>query len=60
MTGLRRSYSLLTSAIDEQFEVGERVIVGGQRRGVVRYSGTTEFAPGSNSSLLKHLYTSEW
>ena len=44
--------SLLTSPPgdeqQQQLEVGDRVIVGGQRRGVVRFSGHTAFAPGTN------------
>ena len=51
-SGLRRSMSLLTSPPgdeqQQQLEVGDRVIVGGQRRGVVRFSGHTAFAPGTN------------
>ena len=51
-SGLRRSQSLLSSTIEEQFEVGDRVVVGGQRRGVIRYSGTTDFAPGIKQTRL--------
>ena len=43
--------SLLTSPPgdeQQQLEVGDRVIVGGQRRGVVRFSGHTAFAPGTS------------
>ena len=30
----------------EELEVGERVLVAGQRQGVIRFSGETDFAPG--------------
>ncbi|GAA31617.2 phosphatidylinositol glycan class U [Clonorchis sinensis] len=31
----------------QQFQLGDRVLVAGQRRGVIRYIGSTEFAPGT-------------
>lgn len=31
-------------------EVGERVIVAGQRKGTVRFAGNTQFAPGIKPS----------
>ncbi|KAI0207755.1 CAP-Gly domain-containing linker protein 4 [Lamellibrachia satsuma] len=49
-TGLSRSISsrssLYASLTDDDVTIGDRVIVAGQRRGVVRFSGETDFAPG--------------
>ena len=45
LTGLSRR-GKLSSHPEEVLEVGERVIVAGQRRGVVRFSGDADFAPG--------------
>ena len=42
-----RRGSKLSSHPEEILEVGERVIVAGQRKGVVRYSGEADFAPGN-------------
>ncbi|XP_035699194.1 CAP-Gly domain-containing linker protein 3-like [Branchiostoma floridae] len=44
-TGLRKRSSSMTSEPGE-LEVGDRVIVAGQRTGVIRFSGKTDFAPG--------------
>ncbi|TGZ50415.1 hypothetical protein CRM22_010810 [Opisthorchis felineus] len=45
-TGLRIQSS--TDGPDtQQFQLGDRVLVAGQRRGVIRYIGSTEFAPGT-------------
>ncbi|XP_077869503.1 CAP-Gly domain-containing linker protein 3-like [Saccoglossus kowalevskii] len=46
-TGLRRSPSSQSINSDPgDIETGDRVIVAGQRTGVVRFSGKTNFAPG--------------
>ena len=34
---------------NEIIDVGERVLVAGQRRGVIRFSGEADFAPGKLS-----------
>lgn len=51
--GLSRSISsrssLYASLTDDDVTIGDRVIVAGQRRGVVRFSGETDFAPGECS-----------
>ncbi|CAH1775616.1 unnamed protein product [Owenia fusiformis] len=43
-TGLRsRSH---TPSGEQNLEVGDRVVVAGQRKGTIRYAGETKFAPG--------------
>jgi len=32
--------------LGEILDLGERVLVAGQRKGIIRYSGETNFAPG--------------
>jgi len=48
--GLSRSMSsrssLYGSLTEDEVTIGDRVIVAGQRKGVVRFSGETDFAPG--------------
>lgn len=49
--GLRRSGSHTSASTPppaEQVATGERVVVAGQRRGIVRYTGQTDFAPGES------------
>ena len=50
LPGLSRSISsrssLYTSLGDGDVNIGDRVIVAGQRKGVVCFSGHTDFAPG--------------
>ena len=43
----------------EVLDQGDRVLVAGQRRGVVRFSGETDFAPGEVVGMIKCLITSE-
>lgn len=53
-TGLmkaNRSLSVVNGPVDE-LEVGERVLVAGQRKGVIRFSGETDFAPGWKILML--------
>ncbi|NXH50706.1 CLIP4 protein, partial [Dicaeum eximium] len=44
--GLYSSPTTRKNAIDEEIQVGDRVLVVGQRTGTVRFCGTTKFAPG--------------
>ena len=37
----------------EDLEIGDRVLVAGQRRGVIRFCGQTDFAPGK--TIFSHL-----
>ena len=53
VVGLRRGPRVFGLAEGEQpLNVGDRVLVAGQRRGYVRYSGQTKFAPGTVKRLL--------
>lgn len=38
-------------------EVGDQVLVAGQKHGIVRFFGKTDFAPGLSASLQWILYT---
>ncbi|NXY23218.1 CLIP4 protein, partial [Atrichornis clamosus] len=44
--GLYSSPTTRKSALDGEIQVGDRVLVVGQRTGTVRFCGTTKFAPG--------------
>ncbi|NXE92196.1 CLIP4 protein, partial [Menura novaehollandiae] len=44
--GLYSSPSTRKNALDGEIQVGDRVLVVGQRTGIVRFCGTTKFAPG--------------
>ncbi|NWS36146.1 CLIP4 protein, partial [Polioptila caerulea] len=44
--GLYSSPTMRKNALDGEIQVGERVLVVGQRTGTVRFYGTTKFAPG--------------
>ncbi|NXA83330.1 CLIP4 protein, partial [Thryothorus ludovicianus] len=44
--GLYSSPTTRKNALDGEIQVGERVLVVGQRTGTVRFYGTTKFAPG--------------
>ncbi|NXL73958.1 CLIP4 protein, partial [Leptocoma aspasia] len=44
--GLYSSPTTRKSAVDGEIQVGDRVLVVGQRTGTVRFCGTTKFAPG--------------
>jgi len=57
MTGLRGS-KMAASSSDESASgilVGDRVLVAGRRRGIVRYYGQTQFGPGTFYYLLYNL-----
>ncbi|XP_033109253.1 CAP-Gly domain-containing linker protein 3-like isoform X2 [Anneissia japonica] len=45
-TGRKNRSPSITSSCADEMDVGERVIVAGQRVGVVRFCGETMFAPG--------------
>ena len=45
--------SSTASTLDEHLEVGDHVMVGGHKRGVVRFSGKTDFAPGKSFILVQ-------
>ncbi|NXD95874.1 CLIP4 protein, partial [Chaetorhynchus papuensis] len=44
--GLYSSPTMRKNALDGEIQVGDRVLVVGQRTGIVRFCGTTKFAPG--------------
>ncbi|NXJ27215.1 CLIP4 protein, partial [Dicrurus megarhynchus] len=44
--GLYSSPTTRKNALDGEIQVGDRVLVVGQRTGIVRFCGTTKFAPG--------------
>ncbi|NXU41725.1 CLIP4 protein, partial [Drymodes brunneopygia] len=44
--GLYSSPTMRKNALDGEIQVGDRVLVVGQRTGTVRFCGTTKFAPG--------------
>ncbi|NXB62243.1 CLIP4 protein, partial [Struthidea cinerea] len=44
--GLYSSPATRKNALDGEIQVGDRVLVVGQRTGIVRFCGTTKFAPG--------------
>ncbi|NXY07748.1 CLIP4 protein, partial [Pteruthius melanotis] len=44
--GLYSSPAMRKNALDGEIQVGDRVLVVGQRTGTVRFCGTTKFAPG--------------
>ncbi|NXS21059.1 CLIP4 protein, partial [Mystacornis crossleyi] len=44
--GLYSSPTTRKNAVDAEIQVGDRVLVVGQRTGTVRFCGTTKFAPG--------------
>ncbi|NXB22676.1 CLIP4 protein, partial [Rhagologus leucostigma] len=44
--GLYSSPTTRKNAVDGEIQVGDRVLVVGQRTGTVRFCGTTKFAPG--------------
>ncbi|XP_068865435.1 CAP-Gly domain-containing linker protein 4 isoform X3 [Aphelocoma coerulescens] len=44
--GLCSSPTTRKNALDGEIQVGDRVLVVGQRTGIVRFCGTTKFAPG--------------
>lgn len=39
-----------------EMEVGERVIVAGQRKGTIRFAGNTQFAPGIKPLSSSHIF----
>ena len=45
-----RSLSVVNVATEEM-DVGDRVLVAGQRKGVIRFSGETDFAPGQHHCM---------
>ena len=47
--GLSKSRTSSISSLAE-IDVGDRVIVAGQRKGTIRFVGDTKFAPGKTSS----------
>ncbi|NWV04230.1 CLIP4 protein, partial [Ptilonorhynchus violaceus] len=44
--GLYSSPTMRKNALDGEIQIGDRVLVVGQRTGTVRFCGTTKFAPG--------------
>ncbi len=46
LIGMRRGRVFGLAEGEEPLQVGERCLVAGQRKGHVRYSGNTDFAPG--------------
>ena len=48
-----RSLSVVNVPVEE-LEVGDRVLVAGQRKGLIRFAGETDFAPGLKPSHSLH------
>ena len=45
--GRRKGGSANHPGVGEALDVGERVLVAGQRKGVIKFAGQTHFAPGN-------------
>ena len=47
MRYLHPSFSTPNDLMKDEFQLGDRVLVGGSKKGIVRFIGTTGFAKGT-------------